>query len=487
MGNIMSDFNLYSVNWRDGMLLTQEHLRLQEQYLEELSRRYNVPLGDRWGLVRFGASSRVALTLNASVTGDQVRVELVHCQAITPDGHLIHVTQSGGRSLRASIITSPEDSISVWVSVQTEERQEFGDPDPAEEIPRMPYRAASYALHLGPRPEVPPGQVVQVALLVMREKEVNHSPSYIPPSVTLFSDDRLHQKAVEIRNRLETLLSIGNRAFTTLSAGGAMSGEGSDIKSGLQHTIYQFVTFLSSTLDEFVVSRNAGHPQQAVVWFRKQFRMFHTLLSLRPSVRDYLHERYFVKEAGSDISRFMSAIDQFLLSEYNHENIGQHMESIENILEMIRGLLSHIAHVKEEQLGPQAIATESLTYAGRTFKQAPYGGTRIERLGELTYVEVQLGSPQPMKDTVILLSKDLATSNDWSGMHVRLGLNEARGLGETDPVAIDSTSFGDKVALHPHDMLHSQSVKKVTLIIRGLQDATAFESMSKSDLVIYAV
>jgi hypothetical protein len=208
---------------------------------------------------------------------------------------------------------------------------------------------------------------------------------------------------------------------------------------------------------------------------------------LRPSVRDYLHEKYFVKEAASDVSQFTSAIDQFLLAEYKHEDIGGHIEVIERILEVIRGLLSYIAHVKEEQLGPQAVATESLTYSGRTYMQAPYGETRIERLGDLTYVEIQLSSPGAMKDTVVLLSKDLASSSDWSGMHVRLGLNEARGLGETDPVAIDVTSFGDKVALHPHDMLHSQSVKKLTLIIRGLNDASAFDRMSKSDLIVYAV
>ena len=72
-------------------------------------------------------------------------------------------------------------------------------------------------------------------------------------------------------------------------------------------------------------------------------------------------------------------------------------------------------------------------------------------------------------------------------MHVRLGLNDARGLGETDPVAVDAVSYGDKVALHPHDMLQSASVRKLTLIFRGVSDASTFAKLGKMDLFVYSV
>ena len=482
----MSDFELYSVNWRDGMLLTQEHLRRQERYFEELVRRSGIPLGDRWGLVRFGASSRVPLTLNASMSGDRLRVELVHCQAITRAGYIIHVSQDSGRSLKASAAVT-DGEVPVYVSVDPNAPVETGDPDPGEDVPRMPYCLAGYGLHVGQDQQLPEGQAVPVARLVVSGGEVSHAPAYIPPAVTLFSDERLHQKAGEIRNRLESLLAIGNRAYQTLHAGGGLTGQGTDLKGGITDTVYQFVTFLSSTLDDFVIGRNAGHPISAVTFHKKLFRTFHTLLNLRPGVRDYLHERYFVKEAGSDISHFMSRIDQFLLAEYNHEDLGGHIAAIEQLLEQLKGLLGYMAQVKEEQLGPQAMATDSLTYSGRTYQLAPYGDTRVEQLGELTYLEVQLSEPRAMKDTVVLLGKDLAAGSDWSAMHVRLGLNEARGLGETDPVAIDATTYGDKVALHPHDMLQSQSVRKLTLIFRGLQDANRLQQLGKHDLIVYGV
>jgi hypothetical protein len=83
------------------------------------------------------------------------------------------------------------------------------------------------------------------------------------------------------------------------------------------------------------------------------------------------------------------------------------------------------------------------------------------------------------------LSKDLFSIPEWNNMQVRIGLNQARGLGETDPVDVDTTTFGDKVALHPEDMLKSPSVKQITLILRGARDASKFQAVGKSDLLVF--
>jgi hypothetical protein len=72
-------------------------------------------------------------------------------------------------------------------------------------------------------------------------------------------------------------------------------------------------------------------------------------------------------------------------------------------------------------------------------------------------------------------------------MQVRLGQNEARGLGETDPVEIDVVTYGNKVALHPQDMLKSPSVNQIILIFRGAADSQRFTNLSKMDLIVYAI
>ena len=477
----MSNFKLYSVNWQDGMLLNERHLLDQERYLEEVGRWRNAPVGDSYGLVRQGFSATPGLELKAGASGGSLRVEVVTCRAITSDGHIIHIDASSGESVQAQGPVAGSE-IPVFISVKPEERLATGSPDPSEEVPRMPYRTGNFTLHIGTKPNVPEGQMLQVALFQMQGSEVVHAPQYFPPCVTVWADQRLEQKVLELRNRLETVLSIANRAYSTIS-----TGEKTELQRNLQGCVYQFVLYLSSCVDRFHTGRHAGTPLEMVTYFQRLFRVFGALLRLHPGVKDYVHEKYFVKEINSDISRFVTEIENFLMAEFNQGDIGGHVAAAEKILDQVKGLLSHLAQVKGDSLGPQAVATDSLTYSGKTYKIAPYGGVRAEQAGELIYLEIPLAEPRAMKDTVVLLAKSLVSPQEWSAMHVRLGLNDARGLGETDPVAVDAVSYGDKVALHPHDMLQSASVRKLTLIFRGVSDAAAFAKLGKMDLFVYSV
>jgi hypothetical protein len=244
---------------------------------------------------------------------------------------------------------------------------------------------------------------------------------------------------------------------------------------------------LSSSLDDFVIGRNACHPIHLVLLFKKLFRVFTTLLNLKPGLKDFLNERFFAKEMNSEVGRFMSTVDGFLLAEYNHTDLGGHLKAIDDVLGNIRGIMGFLAQVKRDQLGATAVATDTLTYHGRTYRVMPYSRSRLERAGELSYLMIDMSQPSAMSDTVTLITKDLFSTAEWSRMQVRLGLNDARGLGETDPVEVDVVTFGDKVALRPQDMLRSPSVRQLTLIFRGTSESDKFSHLGKMDLIVYAV
>ena len=64
----MNDLNLYSVNWQDGMLISQRHLMDQEKYFENLTRWYAATSGDNFGLVRKSSTDQPSLSMNLAVT-----------------------------------------------------------------------------------------------------------------------------------------------------------------------------------------------------------------------------------------------------------------------------------------------------------------------------------------------------------------------------------------------------------------------------------
>jgi hypothetical protein len=482
----MSDFNLYSVNWQDGMLISRQHLQEQERYLEQLARWHAANIGDIYGLVRKSRSGKSALSLNLSVSGNRLRVEVVRCQGLTPDGQYIEIGESSQEVVRGECEID-QTTVPVYIGVDAEGKKAIGDPDPAEDIPRVPYLINNYSVHLGTPPNMPEGQYLQVAELNINGSEVNLSATYYPPCITLYADERLARTATELQNRMENLLSLSTRAYRAMASSGSLSGESTSLQRAFKETLNLFVYHMAANLDGFVTGPNAGHPVFLVITFKKLFRVFSTLINLHPGLKDYLNEKYFSRELKTEIGRFQSSIEGFIMSEYNHQDLGGQIKVIDEILDILRGAFAFLAQTKREELGEQAVATETLTYSGRTYRNLRYSSSRLEQVGELSYLLIEVSEPCPISDIVSLMSKDLFSDAEWRSMQVRLGLNEARGLGETDPVDVDTVAFGNKVALHPRDMLESASVRQVTLIFRGASAPEKFGQLGQMDLILYSM
>ncbi|HHI02069.1 MAG TPA: hypothetical protein ENL22_00940 [candidate division Zixibacteria bacterium] len=380
-----------------------------------------------------------------------------------------------------------DSSIIVYVGIDPKNKDAVGDADPDEELPRLPYRVNRYLLFLGEPPNLPEENYIPVAELNVSGGEVSISNDYYPPCVTISASEHLMQKAGDFRNRLENLLSLASRAFMAMASDTSLSGEKTNLQTAYREMMSLFVYNLASMLDDFAAGRRTMHPLKLIINIKKLFRVLSSLLNMQPGLKDYLNERYFSKERKSEIGRFLALMDGFLLSEYNHLDIRSQIKVIDEIFEELRGLMGFLAQTKRDQLGDQAVATDTLTYRSRTYRLAEYGSYKVENIGGLNYVMIEISKALPISDTVILMSKDLFGDAGWASMQVRLGLNDARGLGETDPVDIDTTSYANKVALHPQDMLQSQSVRRVTLIFRGAGETDKFSSLGKTDLIIYTL
>jgi hypothetical protein len=482
----MSDMNLNSVNWQDGMIVTHQNFKDQEKYLENLMRWHAINTEDHYGLIRKSYTGKSALELRISKDGARLRVEVIRCQALTPNGHCIEIGESEDSfvSVSEKIDRSP---VPIFIGVDTRSKKPVGDPDPEEAVPRVPYLACQYVLSVGKAPNLSEGDYIQLDNLEIVENEIKPSTYFYPPCLSLSADDRLSQKALDFKNRLENLLTLSSRAFVAMASEGALSSEKSSLQIAYRETMYHYVFIIASLLDELTTGRQGMHPLRLVVLFKKLFRVFSSLLNAQPGLRDFLNERYFIKQKKADIGQFMAAVDNFLLSDYNHRDIGGHVRIMDDTLNELRGLMGFLAQTKQEQLGKQAVVTETLAYRSRTYKLVEYSKIRVEKIGELSYLLIDVSEPRPIADTVILMAKDLFGVAGWANMQVRLGLNEARGLGEPDPIDIDTTTYGDKVAMHPQDMLQAQAIRQMTLIFRGAGETEKFSELSRSDLIIYAV
>lgn len=483
----MNDFKLNSVNWQDGMLLTMNHFRDQDRYFADLARWYAAGAGDNYGLVK-KSPQEASLKLNAILSGNRLKVEVSRCQALMQSGTFVDFNESvsGGEVLKAESDIN-ETHIPVFLGVDPGNRKQTGEPDPSEEIPRVPYEIPGYTVSLIEPPNLPGDMYLQIARLSVSGSEVSRDTEYFPPCVTISADENLAALAVDYRNRLENLLKLSTRAFMAVTSSKGLEGASTNLQNDFKDTTYYLVYHLASHLDDFVIGRNAPHPSGMIIQFKKLFRVVSSLLNLRPGLKDYLNEKFFAKETDSDIGGYLSSVDGFLLSEYDHTDIASQIKVVDRVLGVLRALMAFLAQTKVEQLSDQAVATETITYQGKTYKNVQLSGSALEEAGELSYLTMELGEEGPVKDALTLINKEIFSEMDWRSMQVRLGLNKARGLGETDPVNIDTTTYQNKVVLHPLDMLQSPSVKQATLIFRGTPDTQKLAGLGKSDLLLYII
>ncbi len=483
----MSDFKLNSVNWQDGMLLTMGHLRDQDRYFGELARWHAAEANDNYGLVK-KSSDQPSLILNPTMSSGRLSVEVKRCQALLPCGAYVEFNETiaGGSVLRAETETS-DARIPVFIGADSSDWKQVGEPDPSEEVPRVPYELPNYIMSLKDPPNLPSDRYMQIAELTVQGSEVRQTEGYFPPCLHLSADDRLSSLAISYRNRIENLLKLSINAFLSASSEKTLEGASTRLQSAFRETTYYLVYHMSSHLDDFIVGRNSSHPSRMVVQFKKLFRVVSSLLNMQPGLKDYLNEKFFTKEAGSNIGTFLSSVDSFLLSEYNHRDIASQTGMIDRILDTLRALMAFLTKTSLDQLSEQAVATETLTYQGKTYRNMELKVSRLEEVGELSYLVMELAQPAPVDDALTLINKEIFSDSEWRSMQVRLGLNNARGLGETDPVDVDVTSYSNKVVLHPLDMLQSSSVSQVTLVFRGMGDSSKLSNLGKMDLILYTV
>ncbi len=472
----MSEFRLRSVNWQDGMLVSRNHLADQERYFEELSRWYGRPVGDNYGLIP--SSDGGALEYHASLRGSAVRVEVTRCHAVTEDGSLIEIAPGEGGVVigEAEGVT---EAIGVWVVIAAEAKKQVGQADPNEPVPRLPYCVPAYEVHVGQQPSVSQARCVQIAQLEVSGDSLVESPFYFPPCVSVAAHERLYGKVRELRDRLDSLMT----AITRVASGLTPAGAGADLVSNLRHLVSQLGLHAAARFDTVSLGRNAPHPLTIVNQYKSLFRVLTTLLAYMPGVKDFLTDRFFQKQLRTEYRTFARTIDSFLLAEYTHLDLGRHFEQIDKLLTTLQQLVAFLA---QGDIAPEPVASDTISYKGLTFAAVSHKECVREDWNDFAIVSLNLTSPVSVSDCVILMEKDLMDQGQWNAINVRIGFGEVS-LGETNPMVIDTTTFGSKVALRGQDMIRVDSAGRAGLWFRGLKDAKQLNNLSEADIKLYIV
>jgi hypothetical protein len=215
------DNSYLPVNWIDGMKINKLHFLAQDSaFLFQLAQTVSGLLNDlNYGLLP-PLSNDKGLKLFLSTDNQQkVQVRLHSCRAITAGGYYLEFTsdtalkgnnlQSGLISQQISFKDLKEKAASYFVvlTIDPFKRIPFGEADPAEIPPRIPFSTPFYSLDLVACSEVTKNRLGSFQLplgkMIIDDQKALLDESYIPPCSTVSS----HPDLLEIHASLEQFFS----------------------------------------------------------------------------------------------------------------------------------------------------------------------------------------------------------------------------------------------------------------------------------------
>jgi hypothetical protein len=481
----MNNFNLWSVNWKDGMLVSQTHLLQQEKYFEELVRWILYHLPHSYGLLKNRAHVGDPLELEAVLEGDILRVMLTSCVAITPAGCLIYVTPTnqGEEALKVNkqIDLSKNDRIGVLLGVKSGEKNEVGEPNPVEEPPRFPFMTQGYQLFLGDAPELDPSMFIKIGEVNINEGQVEINKDFIPPCMTLGSYSKLQNQVVKFHGALKRIQEYSIQAIrqmTQTSEGKEIFGS-SPLKEGMIAQIQTMVVLITSLSDENLDPSSFSPPFQVINFFKGFFNSFNLFFRIYAGLREYVREEYFGKQlTASQGDIFFDVIEAFDKTTYNHSDLRSHFQQINQLLLFIEGIFKFYA-------GGPPRSEDTYVYEGIEYQWTDFKSSSFRQEKNRCYITLDGFDSKSMQNVIILLNRKMIGRDDYQKVNAYIGANEDSTEVQAEPSIFDTTKDPDRIVIKPRMEVSCIALKKLNLILAGNIDTRRLKEASKESVRVY--
>lgn len=480
----MDNFNLWSVNWKDGMLVSQRHLKEQERYFEELLRWTLFHLPHEYGLIRNPLHIGDSLDLDVVMEGDILRVSLRACIAVTPDGHLIHVTDAnqGNEPIFAhkQVTLEGTEKIGVYLVVKPNSKKEVGEPDPEEDPPRFPYLTPRYELVLGEAPNLSEGTFLQLGELEVMEGKVEQSRDFIPPCMTIASFSRLQNQIARFYTTLESIQGYALAALQGFARGSPAEtlGGQSQVKSLLSQFEW-LVQKIASSLDIYLSPLSNRSPREVFGFFKSFFRGYQVFFKLDPGLKEFIINEYFAKKlTPSQGDLFFDLFEFFQKSNYKHSDLRGHLRQINQILQIMEGILKFYA-------GGIPVSEETITYEGIEYNLIGYQKSSYRQEGDVHYLVLDGFGSKSLQNLIVRVKRGVIRREDYSRIAAYLGANEDDTLATAEPSVLDTEKYPEWILIKPRMDVSSLGLNRLNVILAGAIDNRRLSSASPDEVQVF--
>lgn len=343
-----------AVNWVDGMKISQKHFIHQENFIIDSIRdassvgcsKFN------YGILPLAPSlSGKSMFDIFNTTSNDVQLTIKQCNAITPAGYRIDITnmQINVKSLVSDAEKDgslKDDQYYILINVNPFEKVPFGDVDPDEVPPRHPNTIAKYHVDILPSNSFNKDHSGGNYLIVGRVNVVNNvaraDNHFIPPCTSMHS----HQILIEAYNKFASNLANMQHYAAQIIQKNNFKDQNTVLTNNIK-------SLCNVVMDHYALSyfqyRNII-PQLPPIYFidvfAKQALLLYNIIKTLPTLEMEEMLNYSYEWSEIPPHQLLSQLSTVIELNYNHNQCGEYLESINNLLLSLENMLEKLSRLE---------------------------------------------------------------------------------------------------------------------------------------------
>lgn len=349
------------VHWIDGMKINKNHFIAQnDAFTSQVTQGVSGLLNEyNYGLLPNASDGNNGLKLFVTTDNQQqVQVRLQQCRAITLGGHIIQL--GDGSPINGGYVSAAIPNLSIPFSelkgkssdylvvliVNPYDRTPYGDADPAELPPRLPYTLPSYKLDLVPVNDVSSDAIglfqLPVGKLKVLEQKVMLDEDYIAPCSSVKS----HSYLIETHAALEHFFGKMELYALQIIQKILQKKQQNEMAGIVQKLCENIAFFTASHLSDIKLIHLQQPPVFLITTVAAFARLFKNTLDFyigsgKEELLNYCVEWCDVKQGELE-----GAITTLANHPYNHLDINESLEKANGFIKLINHLFANLVRLE---------------------------------------------------------------------------------------------------------------------------------------------
>lgn len=352
--NMKYSNNFKQINWVDGMKINKDHFIGLENYFISRIRGWRGSMTDAFNYGLLPAEGGYEQTVNfiPDIDNQKLRVRLINCQAVTPSGYWIDISDDSqgkegentgsGVELSLDLSELEEGDYYLVLSVDPFARVAVGQVSSTENPLRFPYVMPEYTLRMASVETGVKGKLDTDSIIIgkfaYRNNRTEVISDYVPPCASIQS----HPILIKFYEYLIQELQALEQNIIALIAEINIRESSNILTETIHHLAGVLLMFLSANATEYRWYLKNKPPVLMVDWAVTLAKIIKNELETRTAEEKEKLLNYFYDQFDINPSKFKQLLDNTINVEYDHDDINHALEKSEEFLKVISTLFNEL-------------------------------------------------------------------------------------------------------------------------------------------------